>query len=162
MWRTNSLKRPWCWKILKMGEGDDRGWDGWMASPIQWTWVWVNSRSWWWTGKPGVLQSMGSQRARHDWVTELDWPWLLKRRLLTTRLPGNSLVWLFYTKYIVMKLTGKTGVDKNNQYKVKINNDQNWTQFYYRLNTGWNRITDWWCWKLESWKKTGKVKFVVY
>ena len=55
------LKRPWCWERLKVGEGDDRGWDGWMASPAQWTWVWVNSRSWRWTGRPGVLQSMGSQ-----------------------------------------------------------------------------------------------------
>ena len=51
----------------------DRGWDGWMASPTQWTQVWVNSRSWWWTGRPGVLQSVGSQRVRHDWVTELNW-----------------------------------------------------------------------------------------
>ena len=54
------------------GEGDDRGWDGWMASPTQWTWVWVNSRSWWWTGRPGVLQFMGSQRVGHDWATELN------------------------------------------------------------------------------------------
>ena len=69
------LKRPWCWERLKAGgEGDDRGWDGWMASLTQWTWVWVDSRSWWWTGRPGVLQSMGLQRIRHDWVTELNWP----------------------------------------------------------------------------------------
>ena len=68
------LKRPWCWKRLKMGgEGDNRGWDGLMASPTQWTWVWVSYRSWWWTGKPGMLQSMGSQRFGHDWVTELKW-----------------------------------------------------------------------------------------
>ena len=66
------LKRPWCWEKLKAGgEGDNRGWDGWMASLTQWTWVWVNSRSWWWTGRPGVLQSMGSQRVRHDWATKL-------------------------------------------------------------------------------------------
>ena len=55
------------------GEGDDRGWDGWMASVTRWTWVWVNSGSWWWTGRPGVLQFMGSQRVKHDWVTELNW-----------------------------------------------------------------------------------------
>ena len=67
------LKRPWCWERLKAGEGDDRGWDGWMASPTQWTWVWVNSGSWWWTGKPRVLQSMGSLRVRHNWATELNW-----------------------------------------------------------------------------------------
>ena len=54
-------------------EGDNREWDGWMASPTQWTWVWVNSRSWWWTGRPGVLQIMGSQRVGHDLVIELNW-----------------------------------------------------------------------------------------
>ena len=67
------LKRSWCWERLRAGEGDDRGWDSWMASSTQWTWVWVNSGSWWWTGKPGVLQSMGSQRVGHDRVTELNW-----------------------------------------------------------------------------------------
>ena len=68
-------KRLWCWEGLGAGgEGDDRGWDGWMASPILWTWVWVNSGSWWWTGKPGVLQSMRSQRIGHDWATELNLP----------------------------------------------------------------------------------------
>ena len=68
------LNRPWCWERLKAGvEGDDRGWDGWMASPAQWTWVWVSSRSWWWTGKPGLLQSMRSQRVEHNWTTELNW-----------------------------------------------------------------------------------------
>ena len=71
--------QPWCWERLKAGgERDDRGWDGWMASSTRWTWIWVDSGSWWWKGKPGVLQSMWSQRARHDWVTELNWtdgPW---------------------------------------------------------------------------------------
>ena len=67
-------KRPWCWEGLGAGgEGDNRGWDGWMASPTQWTWVWVNSGSWWWTGRPGVLWIMGLQRVRHDWATELNW-----------------------------------------------------------------------------------------
>ena len=60
------------WERLKAGrEGDNRGWDGWMASLTGWTWAWASSGSWWWTGKPGVLQSMGSQR--HNWVTELNW-----------------------------------------------------------------------------------------
>ena len=66
-------KRPLCWERLRAGEGDNRGWDGWMASRTQWTWVWASSGSWWWTGKPGMLQSMGSQRVGHDWVTELNW-----------------------------------------------------------------------------------------
>ena len=67
------LKRPWCWERLKAGEGDDRGWDGWMALPTQWTWVWVNSGSWWWIGRPDVLWFMGLQRVGHDWATELNW-----------------------------------------------------------------------------------------
>ena len=65
-------KRPWCWERLRAGgEGDDRGWDGWMVSPTQWTWVWASSRRWWRTGKPGVLQSMGSQSSTplSDWTT---------------------------------------------------------------------------------------------
>ena len=71
-------KRPWCWERSKAGgEGDDRGWDGWMASLTQWTWI--NSRSWWWTGRPGVLQSMGSQRVRHNWATELKYQNLVKK-----------------------------------------------------------------------------------
>ena len=67
-------KRLWCWEGLGAGgEEDDRGWDGWMASLTQRTWVWVNSGSWWWTGRPGVLQFMGSQRVRHNWATDLNW-----------------------------------------------------------------------------------------
>ena len=66
--------KDWCWAGLGAGgEGDDRGWDGWMASPTGWTWVWVNSGSWWWTERPGVLRFMGSQRVGHDWATELNW-----------------------------------------------------------------------------------------
>ena len=82
-WNSNTLatsceelthwKRLWCWEGLGSGgEGDDRGWHGWMASPTRWTWVWVNSGSWWWTGRPGVLQFMGLQRVGHYWVTELN------------------------------------------------------------------------------------------
>ena len=62
-----------CWERLRAGgEMDDRGWDGCMASLTQWTWVWVDSGSWWWTGRPGMLQFMGSQRLGHDWVTEMN------------------------------------------------------------------------------------------
>ena len=62
-----------CWEGLGAGgEGDDRGWDGWMASRTRWTWVWVNSGRWWWTGRPEVLRFMGSQRVGHDWATELN------------------------------------------------------------------------------------------
>ena len=67
-------KRLWCWEGLGAGgEGDNRGWDGRMSSPTQWTWVWVYSGSWWWIGRLGVLGLIGSQRVRHDWATELHW-----------------------------------------------------------------------------------------
>ena len=90
-WNSNTLatsceelthwKGLWCWEGLGVGgEGDDRGWDGWMASLTWWMWVWVNSRSWWWTGRPGVLWFMGSQRVGHDWVTELNWSELIYLR----------------------------------------------------------------------------------
>ena len=90
-WRSNTLstwceepthwKRPWCWERSKAGgEGNDRGWDGWMASPTQWTWVWVDSVSWWWTGRPGMLWSMGSQRVGYDWATELNWNILSEKK----------------------------------------------------------------------------------
>ena len=62
MQKADSFEKTLMWERLRAGgEGDDRGWDGWMASPTQWTWVWVDSRSWWWTGRPGVLSFMGSQ-----------------------------------------------------------------------------------------------------
>ena len=93
------LKRPWCWGRLKVGgEGDDRGWDGWMASLTEWKWVWVNPGSWWWTGRPGMLQSMGSQRVGHNWATELNWTEL---RILTKRAPK----WLY--QFIVPLLVCK-------------------------------------------------------
>ena len=77
---VDSLEKLWCWEGLGAGgKGDDRGWDGWMASPTRWMWVWVNSGSWWWTGRPGVLQFMGSQRVGHDWTTELNWNYISER-----------------------------------------------------------------------------------
>ena len=111
------LKRPWCWERLKAGgEGDDKGWDGWIASLNQWTWVRVNSRSWWWTGKPGVRRSMGLQRVGHTWATELtDWltqwtVWANSRRYWRTGKPGGvyfmlssfSRVQLFPTAWIIV------------------------------------------------------------
>ena len=86
-WNSNTLV-TWCEELTSLeknlmlsrserlkagGEGDDRGWDGWVASLTRWPWVWANSRSWWWTGKPGMVQSMGSQRVIHNWMTELNW-----------------------------------------------------------------------------------------
>ena len=86
-------KRLWCWEGLGAGgEGDDRGWDGWMASPTQWTWVWVNFRRWWWTGRPGVLRFMGLQKVGHDWATELNW----------TESESHSCVQLFVTPWTIL------------------------------------------------------------
>ena len=87
-WNSNTLatsceelthwKRSWCWEgFCAGGERDDRGWDGWIASPSRWTWVWVNLGSWWCTGMPGMLQFMGSQIVRHDWATETNWTELI-------------------------------------------------------------------------------------
>ena len=74
MRRVDSLEKTWYWQGLGAGgEGDDRGWDGWMASPTRWAWVWVSSGSWWWTRRPGGLWFMGSQRVGHNWPTELNW-----------------------------------------------------------------------------------------
>ena len=97
MRRVDSWKRPWCWEGLgARGEGDDRGWDGWMASPTQWTWLWVNSGSWWWTGRPGMLRFMGSQsRTRLSNWTELNWSCLLMRNFLlasSTSLPCHVCI----------------------------------------------------------------------
>ena len=81
------------WERLRAGgEGGDRGWDGWMASPTQWTWVWANSGSWWWRGRPGVLWSVGSQRVRHDRATELNWTEAYKQ------IPENSVGYRFVAK----------------------------------------------------------------
>ena len=77
---------------LLWGEGDDRGWDGWMASLTRWTWVWVNSGSWWWTGRLGVLRLMGLQRVGHDWATELNWTELIVLWVLYFL----TSVWLLY------------------------------------------------------------------
>ena len=109
-WNSNTLatwckeltpwKRPWCWERLMVGrERDDRGWDGWMASPTRWTWVWASSGSWWWTGRPNVLQSMGSQRVRHEWVTELNW--LNTRTSQTKCQRGESTSQLLYELSII-------------------------------------------------------------
>ena len=93
MWRTDSLEKTWCWERLKAGgKGDDRGWDGWMASQTQWMWVWASSRSWWWTGKPGVLQSMGLQRVRHNWATELNYIFICQFQSPYLSYPSLSLL----------------------------------------------------------------------
>ena len=95
-------KRPQCWERLKAGgERDNRGWDGWMASPTRRTWVWASSGSWWWAGRPCMLQYMGSQRVRHYWVTELNWTcFLMKLKRKKAILVGKSPIpsWFYSSK----------------------------------------------------------------
>ena len=110
LWSATTWKRPWCWERLKAGEGNDRGWDGCTVPPTRWTWVWVSSGSWWWTGKPDVLQSMGSQRVRHDWVTELNWMHLEGITLCEisgTEKNKHYIVLLIYGIYFFFKWTNK-------------------------------------------------------
>ena len=83
-------KSPWCWEGLGAGgEGDNRGWDCWMASPTQWAWVWVNSGSWWWSGRPGVLQFMGLQ----SWTWLSDWiNWLIEVEKRDLRIKSGTVL----------------------------------------------------------------------
>ena len=118
-WNANTLaiwceeltpwKIPWCWERLRAGgEGDDRGWDGWMASLTQWTWVWENSRSWWWTGRPGVLQSMGSQSVRYSLTTL--WSnanWLEITFILKTTTNRKLRKWVIHWKGELLKYVNK-------------------------------------------------------
>ena len=93
-WELTHLKRLWCWEGLRAGgEGDDRGWDGWMASLTQWIWVWVDSRSWRWTGRPGVLWFTHSQRVGHDWATELNWTEEAGQGCRPEKLPSHWWCW---------------------------------------------------------------------
>ena len=103
LWCCRRLLRiPWtarrCWEGLGAGgEGDNRGWDGWMVSPTLWTWVWANSRSWWWTGRPGVLWFMGSQRVGHNWATELNW--MCQNYLLSVLDSSNNSEMIYFSLF---------------------------------------------------------------
>ena len=109
MERTDSLEKTLMLGRIEGRRGDNRGWDGWMLLLTRWTWVWVNSGIWWWTGSPGVLQSMGLQRVRHDWVTELNWTFSLKKKKVNfcnslgcflSLTEGYYLLWWDYCLYI--------------------------------------------------------------
>ena len=123
-WKTppdvngDSWKRPLWWERLRAGgEGYDRRWVGWMASPTRWTWVWASSRSWWWTGRPGVLQPTGSQRVGHDWAADLPWvslfwaPSLLCHSLINLY-PVMCITSLEYSCYSPIKLLHILGVSQ--------------------------------------------------
>ena len=131
-------KRLWCWEGLGAGgKGDDRGWDSWMASLTRWTWVCVNSGSWWWTGRPGVLQFMGSQRVRYDWATELNWTEDLvklkifcKTKETINKTKGQSIEWkkIFANGMSSKELTSKTERTHTTQYQKTSNPVKKWAQ----------------------------------
>ena len=115
-------------KIEGRGKGDDRGWDGWMASPTQWTWVWLDSRSWWWTGRPGVLWFMGLQRVRHDWTTLLNWT-------------DTYITFSIYTNYLIKCLKVNESLRKfKSESRVNFENIFMWIHFF-RLNTWFKVLT---------------------
>ena len=112
-------KRPWCWEGLGAGgEGDDRGWDGWMASPTRWAWVWVNSGSLWWTGRPDVLWFMGSQRVGHYWATELNWTDICENKCCNV---NNIYAFFFHLVLSKMLLFQRTAFDHMVGLKVREN-----------------------------------------
>ena len=134
------LKGPWCWEGLGAGgEGDDRGWDGWMASLYQWMWVWVNSGSWWWTGRPGVQWFMGSQIVGHDWATELNCHitefWLRPQETFVLILAG-PLTWIILSQW-TFSVTYTNGVNLRNYVKVFIGMTQTVVKV---LNNPWSRL----------------------
>ena len=94
------LKRPWCWERLRAGKGNNRGWSGWMASPTEWTWIWVNSGTWWGTGRPDVLRFLGSQKVGHDWAAELNW----SRIVMSTNVLRRLVVMQGYHCWILFRL----------------------------------------------------------
>ena len=145
-------KRPWCWERLKAGgEGDDRGWDGWMASPTQWTWVWVNSWSWWWTGRPGILQSMGSQ----SWTRLSDWteltvylevlssePWGLNKIVREEEVIQHTEAWVHR---LLVSTPEQTGFVQKSQVE----------QDSLRLQSRWSYLN------ITSWMSPSKVSIFV-
>ena len=125
-------------KSWLIGKDSDRGWDGWMASPTRWTWVWMNSRSWWWTGRPGVLRFMGSQRVGHDRVTEVNWTdWLLGRKIMTNL---DSIL-----KSIDITLPTRVYLVKAMDFQVVMYERESWTvkkPEHWRIDA-----FELWCWR---------------
>ena len=119
-----------CWEGLGAGgEGDDRGWDGWMTSLTRWTWVWMNSGSWWWTGRPGVLRFMGSQRVGHDWVTDLIW-YIQNYDCFTLMYGRDHNIVKQLSSNIKIKLIMKLG--QKTRMKLQLAEFPTWAGFYGR------------------------------
>ena len=136
MSKADSLgKKPWCWERLKVGgEGDDRGWAGWMASLAQWTWVWVDSRSWWWTGRPGVLQFMGLQRVGQDWATELNWVSIMVQtkaqevQYFWNKHKQGEMIWVAFLSLAICYLN-----------KHLLSDAQTWVLAYFTFKLDWGQ-----------------------
>ena len=157
-WSSNTLaiwweeltywKRPWCWERLKAwGEGDNRGWDGWMASLTRWIWVWASFGSWWWTGKPGMLQSMGlqSQTQLSNW-TELNWGSVQKKKKEKVMAP-TPVLWPLDTKNWLIGKDPDSGKDWRQEEKGTTEDD------------GWMASPTQWTWiwvNSRRWWRTGK------
>ena len=122
-------KSPWCWERLKAEEEGIRRWDGWMASLMQWTWTWANFGRWWGTGRPGVQQSMGSQRIRHEWATEQQYYWALTKLYLCCELDYHMIF-----SFNSHDHTGTQGPSVSLLYKW-----ENWSTFYTTLVSHWPR-----------------------
>ena len=133
-------KRPWCWEGLGAGiEGDDRGWDGWMASLTRWTRVWVNSGRWWWTGRPGILQFMGSQRVWHDWATELNTRYhhrqskSNKQTYLTYFSIKSTDIWVYIFSECKSEVEFSSNINTNIFILMNILKNSNFLSFFPRL-----------------------------
>ena len=131
------------------GEGDDRGWDGWMVSPTQWIWVWVNSGSWCWTGRPGMLRFMGLQRVGHDWATERNWTDIVMR-VMKTVLHWHNEIYRSVEQYREPKYTSEhlqsTGLHKSAK-NTKWGEDSLFNKQYWE---NWTFTCRNWIWTLVS------------
>ena len=146
------LKRLWCWERLRAEgrQGDDRGWDGWMASPTQWTWVWVSSKSWWWTGKPGVLQSMRLQsRTRLSWTEPKgNQPWIFIGRIVAEA--EAPILWPHDTKNWLIRKDPDAGKDWRQEEKGMTEDEiDGWMALLTQWSWGWASSGRWW--------RTGKL-----
>ena len=143
MWRADSFEKTLMLGRLRAGgEGEDRGWDDWMASLTQWTWVWVESGSWWWTGRPGMLQFMGLQRVGHNWATELNWTWPLRSLSYEEKWCMYFVCYSLSCKYLY-RPTSLLPRDPHTHEAICSNNLYTWVTVIFRYSQ----------WTLSLWRK---------